>query len=242
MKAMILAAGLGTRLRPLTNDRPKALVEIGGTTLLELNIRRLKQVGVRAIIINVHHHAQQIIDFVKARNAFGLHIEFSVEEELLDTGGGLKKASLFFADVPYFLVHNVDVLSDLNYPDLFACLQKKEALACLAVRRRKTQRYLLFNDRLELAGWQNVQSAEKRLVTPGEENLKPFSFMGIQALSNQIFNYFPERKKFSLIEAYLQLAGLKQKVCGLVAQKARWLDVGKKESLSQAQQLFKEWF
>ena len=241
MKAMILAAGLGTRLRPLTNDRPKALVEIGGTTLLELNIRRLKQAGVRAIIINVHHHAQQIIDFVKARNAFGLHIEFSVEEELLDTGGGLKKASWFFADVPYFLVHNVDVLTDLNYSKLMGCLENENALACLAVRKRKTTRYLLFDRHMQLAGWQNVQSAEKRFTSSVRVNLKPLSFLGVQALSTKIFDFLPNQSKFSLIDAYLQLATLGFKIRGLIDNEARWIDVGKKPSLKEAEQLFADW-
>ncbi|WP_456408235.1 nucleotidyltransferase family protein [Caldithrix abyssi] len=241
MKAMILAAGLGTRLRPLTDQRPKALVEIGGKTLLEINIRRLKEAGFKELIINVHHHAQQIMDFVEKNKAFGLRIAFSVEKQLLDTGGGVKKARWFFEDCDAFLVHNVDVLTDMDYTNLFENLKETRALACLAVRQRDTQRYLLFDDRLVLGGWQNIRSGEKRIMVEHNRPLKPYSFMGVQVLSSAIFDFFPAETKFSLIEAYLQLAAQKQKVCAVIEQQARWLDVGKKGSLLEAELLFADW-
>jgi len=242
MKAMILAAGLGSRLRPLTNDRPKALVEINGKTLLELTLLRLQQAGFKEIIINVHHHGQQIIDFVRNRDFSDLRIEFSKEDELLDTGGGLKKASWFFEDSDFFLVHNVDVLTDLDYRQLFVRLQETNALACLAIRQRKTQRYLLFDEQFRLCGWQNVQRAEKRLVTNETKPLTPYSFMGVQALSNKIFDFFPQQAKFSLIEAYLQIAEKGKQVLGLPMPQARWLDVGKPDSLKKAKERFADWF
>jgi len=237
---MILAAGRGTRLHPLTEHKPKALVTVGGRALLELVIERLKKFGVTSLIINVHHHARQIIDFVKQHDSFGIHIEFSVEEELLDTGGGLKKARPFFDDADYFLLHNADVLTDMDYSRLFTSLQSSSALACLAIRRRKTSRYLLFDPQFRLCGWQNVKTDSLRLVKPDLKEYQPFSFMGVQALSVKIFDYLPERRVFSLIDAYLQIAEKNKTILGLAEEKARWLDLGKMENLKQAEQLFSD--
>ena len=174
MKAMILAAGLGTRLRPLTNDRPKALVEINGRTLLEITISRLRTFGVTEIIVNVHHHAEMILDYVKSKKNFGLRIEISHEEVLLDTGGGLKKAAWFFQensahpdsmqrDEP-FLLHNVDVVSSIDVAAMLEFHKAHSALATLAVQHRETSRYLLFNNQLQLAG---RRSDGKDDVIPG---------------------------------------------------------------------------
>ena len=242
---MLLAAGLGTRLKPLTNGRPKALVQIHGKTLLELNIQRLKSAGFTELIINVHHYAQQIIDFVQKNNAFGLHIEFSVEDRLLDTGGGLKKARWFFDDVNWFLVHNVDVLTDLDYKLLFNILQKEpNTLACLAVRPRQTTRYLLFDEKLYLRGWQNQKNGQQRIPLSHRQNgvLRPLAFLGVQALHTKSFDLFPSQEKFSLIDAYLHMVEQNANIKGLVDQNARWIDVGKPESLEQAKTLFKDWF
>ncbi len=241
-KAMILAAGMGRRLRPLTDDKPKALVSLGGKTLLELVIRQLKNFGIRAIIINVHHHAQQIIDFVKRNNSFGLHIEFSFEERLLNTGGGLKKARWFFEDSETFLLHNVDVLTDMNYQVLFAHLRSTHALAALAVRKRKTNRYLLFDAQMRLTGWQNIQSGKLKIVRKIFPAFRPFAFSGIQALRSKIFEFFPEQDVFSLIDVYLQLAYRSYPIVGVVNNKDRWLDVGKPETLHAAEQIFADFF
>ena len=160
MKAMILAAGLGTRLRPLTDDRPKALVEIDGRTMLEITLSRLRNFGVREVIINVHHFADMILDYLKANDNFGMRIEVSREDVLLDTGGGLKKAAYFFlgdscrSEEP-FIVHNVDVLSTIDLRRMVQFHTENQALATLAVQDRKTSRYLLFDDQLQLCGRQS---------------------------------------------------------------------------------------
>ena len=161
MKAMILAAGLGTRLRPLTDDRPKALVEINGRTLLEITLSRLRSFGVREAIVNVHHFADLIVEYLKTNDNFGMRIEVSREEALLDTGGGLKKAAHFFVEDSVkdsgrskepFIVHNVDVLSTIDLRRMVQFHIENQALATLAVQNRKTSRYLLFDDRLQLCG------------------------------------------------------------------------------------------
>jgi NDP-sugar pyrophosphorylase family protein len=157
MKAMILAAGLGTRLRPLTDNRPKALVEISGRTLLEITLSRLRAFGIREVIINVHHFSDMITDYLKAKNNFGMRIEVSCEDVLLDTGGGLKKAAWFFLeessrlDEP-FILHNVDVISTIDLPRMLQFHKEHHALTTLAVQHRETSRYLLFNDQLQLCG------------------------------------------------------------------------------------------
>jgi len=157
MKAMILAAGLGTRLRPLTDTRPKALVEVAGRTLLEITLSRLSSFGVRDVIINVHHFPDMILDYLKAHNNFGLHIEISREERLLDTGGGLKKASWFFLQDPAhseepFILHNVDVISTIDLHRMLEFHNEKQAIATLAVQHRKSSRQLLFDADLRLCG------------------------------------------------------------------------------------------
>src|SRR5208337_3967108 len=171
MKAMILAAGLGTRLRPLTDTRPKALVEVAGRTLLEITLSRLSSFGVRDVIINVHHFPEMILDYLKVHNNFGLHIEISREERLLDTGGGLKKASWFFlqdsahSDEP-FILHNVDVISTINLGHMLEFHNAKQALATLAVQYRESSRQLLFDADLRLCGRRASPNQPPELV-PG---------------------------------------------------------------------------
>jgi NDP-sugar pyrophosphorylase family protein len=162
MKAMILAAGLGTRLRPLTDNRPKALVEIAGRTLLEITLTRLRAFGISEVIINVHHFADRVIDYLKSNKNFGMRIEISREDVLLDTGGGLKKAGWFFLEDPSrrdsnqidepFLLHNVDVISTIDFARMLQFHKENRALATLAVQARETSRYLLFDDHLQLCG------------------------------------------------------------------------------------------
>lgn len=163
MKAMILAAGLGTRLRPLTNDRPKALVEVAGKPLLEHAITKLTQQGTRDIIINTHHFAEKIAEFLESKKNFGVHIELSHEPTLLDTGGGLNKAAHFFNDGEPFLLYNTDVLSNIDLGAMLAVHQRTGALATLAVRDRKTSRYFLFDDDGRLVGWTSCCKKSKKL-------------------------------------------------------------------------------
>ncbi|HYA62509.1 MAG TPA: sugar phosphate nucleotidyltransferase, partial [Candidatus Sulfotelmatobacter sp.] len=169
MKAMVLAAGQGTRLRPLTDERPKALVEIGGRTLLEITLWRLRAFGVREVIINVHHFADMIVEYLKANGNFGLRIEVSREKVLLDTGGGLKKAGWFFLedvqtlDEP-FLLHNVDVISTIDFGCMLQAHRERQALATLAVQERETSRYLLFDEQLQLCGRRAGREKEAEVV------------------------------------------------------------------------------
>lgn len=233
MKAMIFAAGLGSRLKPLTNNKPKALVQLNGKPLLQILIERLKTFGIREIIINAHHFADQISHFIQTQNQFNIKVDISQETKLLDTGGGLKKASWFFEDGQPFLLHNVDVLTDLNYELLLDAHQSSAALATLAVRKRKTNRYFLFDENMRLSGWQSLTDGQKRMVRSNEAN-NPYSFMGIHIISPQIFKLFPQQDVFSIVHAYLDIAERGYKINALDASSAQWLDVGRKEHLDQA--------
>ena len=167
MKAMIFAAGLGTRLRPITDSIPKALVPVAGKTLLEHVIEKLSNEGFDELIINVHHHAEKIIDFLAEHHNFGLHIEISDEREmLLDTGGGIRKAAEFFNDGKPFLIHNVDILSNANLKALYEKHIASDNIATLLVKDRETSRYLLFNEEQRLQGWMNVKTGEVKSPIP----------------------------------------------------------------------------
>src|SRR5712675_1961368 len=180
MKAMVLAAGLGTRLRPLTDDRPKALVEIAGRTLLEITLTRLRTFGIREVIVNVHHFADQIVDYLKANANFGMRIEISREDVLLDTGGGLKKAAWFFledaisSDEP-FLLHNVDVISTIDFAPMVRAHKTNQSLATLAVQKRESSRQLLFDEQLQLCGRRAGRDRELEIVRPSP-HLEPLAF------------------------------------------------------------------
>jgi NDP-sugar pyrophosphorylase family protein len=248
MKAMILAAGLGTRLRPLTDDRPKALVEVGGRTLLEITISRLRGFGVGEVIINVHHFADMIVDYLKANNDFGVSIEVSREEVLLDTGGGLKKAAWFFLkdssslDEP-FIVHNVDVISTIDVVRMVRFHEERQALATLAVQERETSRYLLFDERLRLCGRRAVreQAAEAPLRGWTGESPVPtrgpqaLAFSGINVISPRLLSMMTEEGAFSIISSYLRLAGLGEKIGGFRADEYYWRDLGRVENVAQAE-------
>jgi NDP-sugar pyrophosphorylase family protein len=240
MRAMVLAAGLGTRLRPLTNDRPKALVEIAGRSLLELTLERLASVGGREVIINVHHFADLVIEYLKAKNNFGLHVEISREELLLDTGGGLKKAGWFFLQDPArldepFILHNVDVISTIDFQRLLQFHNENPALATLAVQKRESSRYLLFDERGELCGRRIGRDQEPELVraTP---NLQELAFSGIHVISPRLLTKMTETGVFSIIATYLRLAGQGEKILAFRADEYCWRDLGKLEDLRQAEQ------
>ena len=199
MKAMILAAGLGTRLKPLTDTIPKALVEINGKTLLEHSIDHLKFFGVKDVIINVHHFPGRIISFLKKKKKFGLNIEVSDErDELLDTGGGFKKASWFFKDGGPFVVRNVDVLSDTNLGAMLEFHKKHKPLATLAVRNRETSRYMLFNERWELIGWTNVSTGERKLSRKITSGCIPLPFQAYRYWIPPSFHLSRRKENFHL--------------------------------------------
>jgi len=237
MKAMIFAAGLGTRLAPLTKDKPKAMVEVNGVPLLEICIRRLMKYGCTDIIINVHHFAETIIHFLKEKNNFGINITISDERDaLLETGGGLKKAAWFFDDGQPFLVCNVDVITDMDFGKLYRTHLESWAIATLATRTRETSRYLLFDEENTLQGWKNVKTGEVRLPTGSTADLRPFAFSGIQVMNPAIFDVMRQTGKFSIIETYLNLVP-HHTLKAYPHDGDMWLDVGKPESLAKATRL-----
>jgi NDP-sugar pyrophosphorylase family protein len=245
MKAMILAAGLGTRLRPLTNDRPKALVEVAGRTLLEITLKRLDAIGVRDVIINIHHYADMILDYVKSHHNFGMRIEFSREEILLDTGGGLKRAANFFlrdgarSEEP-FILHNVDVISTIDLVQMVRFHVDHDALATLAVQNRETSRYLLFDEHGELCGRRavhnkNLERSEPEMARPAGQVL-PLAFSGIHVISPRVFSRMEESGAFSIITTYLHLVAQGARIIAFRADNSYWRDLGRPEHIAQAAQ------
>ena len=235
MKAMIFAAGLGTRLKPYTETMPKALVPVAGTPMLEILIKQLIGSGINQIIINVHHFAGQIIDFLTQNKNFGVDITISNEEDLLlDTGGGLKKAAWFFNDEQPFLVQNVDVISDLNYAEMLERHVQNGSLATLALCRRETSRYFLFDEKLQLCGWENTKTMEVKMVRPHAEKLERLAFSGIHIIDPAIFNLMHSEGKFSIVDTYLELA-VSHKITGFEHNPANWVDMGKPEELQKAE-------
>jgi len=240
MQAMIFAAGLGTRLRPITDTKPKALVSVGGKTLLERVITNLKAAGATRIVVNVHHFAQQIVDYLKENDNFGADIRISDESAcLLETGGGIKHARELFRDDEPILIHNVDILSNVDLADFYQKTVNEDAL--LLVSERKTKRYLMFSDEMLLRGWTNIETKEIRSpFSPNElKSMSLYAFAGIHVLSPRLFpmmDQFPE--KFSIIDFYLKLCKEKQ-IKGFVKDDLRLIDVGKQDTLAAAEQLFK---
>ncbi len=217
MKAMVLAAGLGTRLRPLTDTRPKALVEIAGRTLLEITLERLRAFGIDRVIINVHHFADLIVEYLNAKNNFGMEIQISREEALLDTGGGLKKAAWFFSgDTQPFVLHNVDVITTIDLRSMAQYHNANRALATLAVQDRPTSRPLAFHENLQLRG-----------------RGAGFAFSGIHVISPQLLPRLTEDGAFSIIDSYLRLASEGEKILGFRADQYSWRDVGRLKDLKQ---------
>ena len=224
MKAMILAAGLGTRLRPLTDDRPKALVTVAGRTLLEIALCRLRSFGVREVIVNTHHYAGMIADYLRAHDNFGMRIEISREEELLDTGGGLKNAAHFFAasgsDEEPFILHNVDVISSIDLGRMMRFHTERSALATLAVQDRATSRCLLFDE-------QEARPAREA---------QALAFSGIHVISPRLFAKMEEEGAFSIIATYMKLAAQGEKIIAFRADECYWRDLGRPESILEAAQ------
>jgi len=237
MKAMILAAGLGTRLRPLTDHRPKALVEIAGRTLLEITLSRLRAYGIGEVIINVHHFADMILEYLKAHNDFGMRIEISREDVLLDTGGGLKNAAHFFLkdssrEEP-FILHNVDVISTIDLGRMVQFHTEKQALATVAVKSRKTVRYLLFDAQLQLCGRRSGLDPNPEIVRPSPQ-AQELAFSGIHVISPRLLGMMTDEGAFSIINTYMQLAARGEKILAFRADEYYWRDLGRPENMAQA--------
>jgi len=243
MKAMILAAGLGTRLRPLTDDRPKALVEVAGRTLLEIAVARLRLFGVNEIIINVHHFADKVSEYLHGKNNFGIRIEISREDNLLDTGGGLKKAAWFFLEglsaAAPFILHNVDVISDIDLGDLIETHTKSQALATLAVQQRESSRYLLFDEQMQLCGRRYVKENTTEIVRPAAQKHE-MAFTGVHVISPRLLTMIDEDGVFSIIQTYLRLAGNGEKILGSRVDGAYWRDLGKPGNVARAAEEMKK--
>jgi len=238
MKAMILAAGLGTRLRPLTDDRPKALVEVAGRTLLEITLSRLRAFGIHDVIVNVHHFADKVIALLAEHKNFGMRIEVSREDVLLDTGGGLKKAGWFFlehanAAKEPFLLHNVDVVSTIDLSRMVQFHKDNQAFATLAVQHRDSSRQLLFDKQLQLCGRRVGRDAKPEIVR-GAPKPDALAFAGIHVISPRLLTLMKEEGVFSIIDTYLRLAGAGEKIISFRADDYYWRDLGKPADLRQA--------
>jgi len=227
---MVFAAGLGTRLGVLTADCPKALVEIDGQPLLGLVLRRLGATGFSQVIVNVHHHADQVETWL-AQNDCGVEVAISRESELLDTGGGLKKVARFFDDEEHFLVHNVDVLSDIDLAGLMRTHIASGALASLAVMKRKASRYLMVDEGNTICGRRRGEDGDVDLRREPFCDPEPMGFCGIQVLSRAIFSRLPAVSKYSITDAYLDLAETGADILAIRVDGAKWRDCGRPEDL-----------
>lgn len=240
MKAMIFAAGLGTRLKPLTDHMPKALVPVAGRPMLEHVILKLKAAGFNELVINIHHFGEQILDFLRANQNFGLTIHISDERDcLLDTGGGIRKAEPFFRGNEPFLVHNVDILSDTDLKALYEYHRQSGNDATLLASRRKTIRYLLFDDEKRLCGWINKDTLQTKPegFAYNPEHHHEYAFSGIHVISPSLFHYMDERwtGKFSIMDFYLQTCH-EARIGGRLTDTLRLIDIGKPETMTQAEE------
>ncbi len=234
---MIFAAGLGTRLYPITKDRPKAMAEVNGVTLLEHNIRFIAAQGFNDIIVNVHHFADKVIGFLKSNSNFGLNIEVSFENELLDTAGGLAKAASFF-DTKDFLLYNVDVVSNIDLQKMLAHHQQNKAIATLAIRQRDTSRYLLFDKNKHLVGWRNKLTGDEIHLGAHKGEFREFAFSGIHIISPKMLPLLGEIRKHSLTPFYLDIAK-ENTIAAYAHNDDYWFDCGKPETLAQAAKYLK---
>lgn len=244
MKAMIFAAGLGTRLRPLTDTMPKALVPVDGTPLLGRVIERLKAAGCDSFVVNVHHFPDMIAEYVAANGSFGTDIRISDERDLLlETGGGILKAESLLSGCGHFLVHNVDILSNLDFGALESAVRSGD-LATLVVSDRKTSRYLLFDEDMRLVGWTNTSTGEVRSPFPGLDasQCRKYAFSGIHVLSDRVFGEmkrFTTEPRFPIMDFYLDVAA-RLPIRGYVPDGLKLLDVGKADSLAAAASFCRE--
>lgn len=242
MKAMILAAGMGTRLRPLTDTQPKALVPLNGVPLLEIALHRLQQAGVQSCIVNVHYLGEQIIDYLRKRKPSRLRVEISDERELLlDTGGALRKARWFFDDEQPFFVVNADVVSTIDLPALYQQHLQSGAMATLAVRKRKTSRYLLFDEQLRLRAWEHQGTGQVRGQIP--DPVQRLAFSGIQVINPSLLHTLPETEVFSLIDWYLERCAHNH-IAAYLDNSTHWTDAGTPQALLKAESWLRtlDWF
>ncbi|HEX5000737.1 MAG TPA: nucleotidyltransferase family protein [Terriglobia bacterium] len=236
MKAMVFAAGLGTRLRPLTDSRPKALVEVAGQTLLDHTLARLREGGVTETIVNTHHFADAIARHLKKRADLDMRVEISHEDVLLDTGGGLKKAGWFFVEngnSEPFVVHNVDIISTIDLRRMADAHTRSGALVTLAVRRRKTSRYLIFDENLQLCGRGNQARSQIDMARPCA-GAQPLAFSGIHIISPRLLTMMTAEGPFPIIDFYLELSASGEKICGYIDDQSYWRDLGRLEDLTKA--------
>lgn len=238
--AFILAAGLGTRLKPWTDHHPKALAMVNGKSLLQRNVEYLQQFGIKNVVVNVHHFAEQIVEAIEKNKGWGSNIKISDEtNEVLETGGGLLKAQPLLENYTNFLVMNCDILTNLTIHQLAEQHQKTQAMATLAVSRRASSRGLLFNEKMEMVGWKNATTNEEKLPALHKITNPPqlFAFSGIHLLHKSIFKEIHFSGKFSIIDVYLDLCS-SQKIVGYDHSQDLVLDVGKPEAIEKAEKLF----
>ena len=239
MKALVFAAGLGTRLKPLTDSIPKALVQVGGEPLLSHVMRKLEAAGIEDIVVNVHHFADLIINYLREQDGFGTKVFVSDERDLLrQTGGGIRHARRFLEGDGPFLVHNVDILSDLDIR-WFISQARPGALSNILVSERVTKRYLLFDDEMRMVGWTNVETGEVRSPYPGLDpsRFRKYAFSGVHLISDRIFTIFDEDdwgERFPIMDFYIKECA-SHPVYGVMPEKLRMMDVGKVEALSEAE-------
>lgn len=236
MKAMIFAAGLGTRFKPWTNQHPKALALVNGKSLLQRNIEYLQNYGVREVIVNVHHFSEQIIEAIDKNKGWGSTITISDETtEVLETGGGLKKAAWYFNSGPFFVI-NADVLTNLNLDTMMDFHQQYQPLATLAVTNRESSRNFLFDDENNLCGWKNLKTGEEK-ISRQKQNLIPKAFSTVHIIEPKIFPLISRNGKFSIVDSYLEIAKT-HTIKGFDHSGSKFIDVGKPESVATAEKLF----
>ena len=236
---MLFAAGLGTRLKPFTNEHPKALAQVNGRTLLQHNIQYLQSFGINKVVVNVHHFASQIVDIVKENNCWGCNMIISDETaEVLETGGGLVKAIPLFDNAENIVVMNVDILTDLNIKQMFQQHINTNALATLAITNRTTSRYFVFNTQNKLCGWMNTKTNELKGIGNFDESQHiKLAFSGIHIINKKIFSIIKQQGKFSMVDVYLDL----MKTNDIIAfnhSEGKFIDVGKPESIAIAEGMF----
>ncbi|OIR12199.1 D-glycero-alpha-D-manno-heptose 1-phosphate guanylyltransferase [mine drainage metagenome] len=232
---MILAAGLGTRLKPFTDKHPKALAMVNGKSLLQRNVEYLQQFGITEVIVNVHHFADQITGAIKKNNGWGSTISISDEtNEVLETGGGLQKAGWFFDDD--FVLMNVDILTDLDLQVMIDQHKKNNALATLAVTERNTSRYFLFDRQQQLCGWRNIKTGEEKIMR-NENDIQQKAFSGIHVIDPKIFSLIQQQGKFSMVDVYLSLCA-NHSIQYFDHTASKFIDVGKPESIAEAEKMF----
>ena len=237
MKAMIFAAGMGTRLQPFTDNHPKALAQVNGVPLLERNIKYLQSYGINDFVINIHHFGGQILAFLAENDNFGANIEISNEsDELLETGGGLLFAKRFLENEKTFLIMNVDILTDLNITNFINIHELKGGMVTLAVSDRDSTRKLMFNDKMYLKGWKNL-TTNKKTVVGGIFKLRELAFSGVHCVNSEIFTKITRTGKFSIMDEYLDM--MKDDIIIGYQHTANLIDVGKPESVAEAEKLFR---